>query len=84
MLPSKPIFLPKLLLHNSPTGPSLWSGKEIELLITFYCSTGKYFLTNINLSMGREEGNDTIITLPNILIPNQNDICLLLSGIQLL
>lgn len=81
MLPSKPIFLHKLLLHNSPTGPSLWSGKEIELLITFYCSTGKYFLTNINLSMGREEGNDTIIISPNILIPNQNYICSLLSGI---
>lgn len=81
MLPSKPIFHHKLLLHKSPTGPSLWSGKEIELLITFYCSTGKYFLTNINLSTGREEGNDTIIISPSILIPNQNDTCLLLSGI---
>lgn len=81
MLPSKPIFLHKLLLHNSPTGPSLWSGREIELLITFYGSTGKYFLTNINLSTGREEGNDTIIISPNILIPNHNDASLFLSGI---
>jgi len=34
------------------------------LLITFYCSIGKYFLTNINLFVGREEGNDIIMISP--------------------
>lgn len=81
MLPSKPIFLHKLLLNNSSTFPFLRSGKDIILLITFYGSIGKYFLTNINLFMGRKEGNGTIIISPYFLISHQNDAYLLLSGI---
>lgn len=80
-LPSKPIFLHKLLLNNSSTFPFLRSGKDIKLLITAYCSIEKYFLTNINLFMGRKESNDTIIISPYFLISNQNDTYLLLSGI---
>lgn len=81
MLPSKPIFICKLLLHNSSTFCFLWTGKDIKLLITFYCTTGKYFLTNINLFIGRDEGNDTIIISSYFFISNQNDTFLPLSSI---